>query len=264
MKLLKSFCIIFLSILSSATQAAVTTHNGNSWFVGAGIGRSWLNLSNNSTSVANGSFAPAPYNVDYFTVKTPSPQSQAQVDIGYRWHKDRKYIPYYALLLQYRHYLSTYVKGNVYQYSQPEFENYNYQMQYFADLLTLNGKINLFEYKSIMPYLALGVGFVCNHLNNYAETPLANVTPRTNPGYSGNTNTNFAMTLGLGVDVKLTKNVWATLGYEYLAQQNNISTGNGSNTWSGTKLVFGKEAKMNTIFLNISANIPESISRSDA
>ncbi len=221
---------------------------------------SWTTLFNNSTTVSNGSDTP-PYDQDYFSVKTPTPQPQIQFNIGYRWHEKREFIPYYSAFFQYRHYFISQIRGNIYQYSSPEFENYDYQMDHTADLFTLNGKINLFEYKKFLPYLSAGAGVIYNYLNNYREFPLENVTPRTSAGYSSKTNANLALTLGIGIDFKINKNTWATLGYEYLAQ-GNLFTGPGDTTWSDTHLTFGKNVKTRTVFLNISMNIPDGM-RSD-
>lgn len=238
------------------------SHNEDSWFVGVGYGRSWSYLRNSQSMVSNGSGATPPWDKDYYSIKTPSPESAFQFDLGYRWHKKRKFAPYYAAYLQYRRNLSTYIKGNVYQYSMPDFENYDYQMRYSADLLTLNGKVDLFEYRHILPYLAAGVGVLYNHVTNYKEYPLENVTPRYSPAYAGNTDPNLAVVAGVGVDIKFTKNVWGTLGYEYIAQGSFVS-GDGDSTWAGTYLRFGKKARMSTAFFNLSVNIPDGI-RSNA
>jgi len=264
------FQLIFLmiaSFVSYPAQAAPlakkipkeTTTNENSWFVGMGAGTAWTDLSNGYTTVSNG--APSPYDQDSFSIKTPASQTQLQFSAGYRWQTKKAFIPYYSAFFQYRRYLGTYIKGIIDQYSLPEFENYDYQMRYRAELFALNGKIDLCEYNHILPYLAAGAGIIYNRLNNYRETALPNVTARISPGYSGNTNTNLALTLGLGVDIKLTKNIWATVGYEYLSQ-GTVSTGNGETTWSGTHLQFGKNTKMSTVFLNVSVNVPDGI-RSD-
>jgi opacity protein-like surface antigen len=249
--------LIALSFISCISSAATPQHvmNKNSWFVGAGAGNSWLDLTKSTTTVPNGSSFPSPFDVDSFTVNNPSSQAQAQLNLGYRWHEDRKFIPYYSLFGQYRHYFNTNIRGSVDQYSLPEFENYNYRLKYKADLFTINGKINLIEYKKILPYLSAGVGVIYNHFN-YNETATDNVTPRISPDYSGNSSSTV-LTLGAGIDYKLTDNVWATLGYEYVAQSA-LKSSNGGGSWSTTSLNFG-HASMNTLFLNISANIPDAL-----
>jgi opacity protein-like surface antigen len=245
--------MLFWGLIGCLSQISYAA-NENSWFVSAGAGKSWLNLSNSSTTVSNGSNTP-PYDQDYFTIKNPSPQTQIQLDAGYQWHKDRKFGPYYSAFLRYRHYFATHFNGVVDQYSLPEFENYVYQMQYTANLFTLNGKVDLFEFKRILPYVSAGAGFILNYLDDYNETALANVTPRTSPDYSSNTNIAPAFALGIGIDVRFTDNVWATFGFEHLFQGK--ITGKGTGSWSDTRLSFANNAKMNTVFLSISANVPD-------
>ncbi len=245
--------LLFTGLMTIQTADATTK---DTWFVGAGAGQSWLYSLRGSTTVSNGSNATPPYDQDYFSIKQPSSQTQAQLDIGYQWHENKKFIPSYSTFLRYRHYFSTQFSGIVDQYSIPEFENYTYKMRYNADLLTLNGKINLVECKSILPYLSAGIGAVFNHMKDYTETASANVTSRISPNYSSNTAIAPAVALGIGIDIHFTPAVWATLGAEYLFQ-GNISSGNGSITWSGTHLVFANNAKMSTVFLSISATIPD-------
>ena len=271
-KIFPAVFFILICFISSVTNAAITvkkpTHHKriykgmidakseNSWFIGAGVGRSWINLKKSSTTVPNGSFVPPPSDQDTYTIKNPSPQTPAQVNVGYRWHQDKKFLPYYSLFVQYRHYYSTEIKGNIYQYSLPGFENYDYRIKYSADLFSLNGKLNLFEYKRMLPYVSAGIGAIYNSLGSYNESALAGVTARISPDYS-NSHSNLALTVGAGIDFKFSKNIWATLGYEFVTQ-NAVKSGNGVGSWSSTYLNFGR-ANMNTVFLNIAANIPDSV-----
>ena len=225
----------------------------NSWFVGVGGGTSWIGLPNNTT-VLNGSGATPPSNRDNFSIKSAS-ADVAEVMIGYRWEDDKTYFPSYDLYLQYRHYLDTGIKGTVTQYTLPGYTNYNYNINYDADLFTLTGKADLVDVKGFRPYLSAGVGAIINHLNDYSETALIGVTPRTNPNYNGNTSTSLAATLGAGIDYILTENTWLTLGYEHVFQ-GSIKSGPGAGSWSGTALNIGK-VKMDTVFLNISAKFPD-------
>ncbi len=248
----------FFPVIAQATiyKDIPEQQNDNAWFVGVGAGMSWLNLNNNATYVTNG--APAPYNLDYYSVKAPSSQKQVQLDFGYRWHAMRAFAPYYSLYAEYRHYMNTNIKGSIMQYSLPDFLNYDYKMRYSADLFMLNGKIDLFEFHRLLPYISAGVGVIANHLDSYEETPLANVTPRINPGYAQRHNFDPAVSLGLGLDYKITKNIWATLGLEHL-RQSSLQTSNGADSWSATHLTFGNSVKMNSVFFTITANIPDTL-----
>ena len=269
-KKLHTFSLILFCTFSCSTQAADTfkqpaSYKGvykdmalvapqNSWYMGLGAGESWINIAKNSTNVSNGSFAPPPSDQDTFSINNPSSQAQVQFDFGYRWHQNTQFITDYSAYFQYRHYFNTNIRGIVDQYSLPGFENYNYRLKYTADLFTINGKMNLFEYKKISPYVSAGVGIIYNSFVNYTETATDNVTPRVSPDYAG-APTNPAFTLGAGIDYKFTPNIWATLGYEYVTQTN-LKSGNGNGSWSTTTLNFG-HTNLNTVFLKISANVPD-------
>lgn len=245
--------LIFLNLVHLSLPTIAATYHNEHWFLGAGVGANNTHL-NHIATVPNGSFAPSPYDVDTFTIKNPSTQVITQLTGGYRWNKVNPYLPYASLFFQYRHYDGKNITGTVQQYSLPGFTNYSYKMKYRADLLTLTGKFNLIECKAFSPFVTVGTGVVLNSLNTYNETAFANVTPRINPAYQGNQHSNWAGTLGAGVDWLFKKELWLTLGYEHVFQGSLKSTGTGS--WSGTTLDFGT-VKMDTVFLSLSTIIPQ-------
>jgi opacity protein-like surface antigen len=249
-------CGVMGSVSSSAFAATVfkeSASNSNTWFAGAGGGISWVHFPSN-TSVGNGMPVAPPSNQDLFSIQTLK-DSNVQFDVGYRWvNNNRKYFPYTNVYFQYRSYINDDIKGSVEQFSLPEFTNYDYEMTYSADLLTINGKFDLVEYKKFMPYVAAGIGLVMNSVYDYSESPTANVTPRTSPGYTTNNTNHLALTLGAGIDYILTENYWITLGYEHVFQ-GSVRSGPGLTTWSGTSLDFGN-VKMDTVFVNFTMNLP--------
>lgn len=237
-------------LLMSAPLYAATDSN---WYFGLGAGNTWLDLPN-STQVFNGAFVPPPNNYDTYSIGNRS-SHMAQLQVGHRWHEDREYLPYYDADFQYRHTMNAHIKGNVDQYSLPNFVNYNYELSYEADMFTLNGKADLIEYKHVLPYIAGGIGAIVNHVHDYNESPYPGITPRINPNFGGNTTTSLALVLGLGLDFILTNNVWATIGYDHVFQ-GDLKTGEGSGSWSNTALNIGS-VKMDTIFINFTANFPQ-------
>jgi opacity protein-like surface antigen len=239
------FCII--GCISQPTLASY-----NTWFLGGGGGISWIHLSD-STTVSNGMPVSPPFNQDLFSIQTIK-DSNVQINAGYRWENNTKYLPYSNLFFQYRSYINNDISGSIEQFSLPQFTNYNYQMKYSADLFTVNGKFDLVQYSRIMPYLSGGIGAIINSIYDYTETPTANVTPRTSPGYTTHNYTHLALTLGAGIDYILTENYWITLGYDHVFQ-GSINSGPGVSTWANTSLHFGT-AKMDTVFINFTMNLP--------
>jgi opacity protein-like surface antigen len=253
------FCLLGeLQLTSNATTPVdhlTNLKNGNTWFVGIGSGLSQSHFSDSTTTVSNGSGATPPSQNDFLTIKKPNIAGIAQFTVGYRWQREKKFIPYYQIYFQYRHYLTTDVDGTVEQYSLPTFLNYNYSTSFDADLYTVNGKFDLVQFKNMMPYLAVGAGVIVTNLYRYSETAFPGVTQRTNPNYDDGRNQNLAVTLGAGIDITLTKNVWATVGYEHVFQ-GTAKTKQGSGSWSSTSLNLG-HVHSDTVFLNFSAKFPD-------
>ena len=75
-----------------------------------------------------------------------------QLGGGYQWQRDKKYLPYVSLGFQYTRIFPAKIQGSITQFSIPEFNNYNYQFSYDADLYTLKGKFDLIEFHSFLPY----------------------------------------------------------------------------------------------------------------
>lgn len=229
--------------------------NDSDWFIGLGGGLAWNHFDESTATVPNGSNATPPINNDLYSIQTPSNSAIEQLNVGYRWHQEKKFLPFYQVYFQYRHTNEVDVNGTIEQYSLPEFLNYTYSLNYATDLYTINGKFDLVQENRIMPYVAVGAGVIVTHLTNYTESAIPPVTARISPSFQGGTHTSLALIGGVGVDFILTKNMWLTLGYDHVFQDN-ASTEQGSSTWSGTKLSLGN-VRADTVFLNISAKFPD-------
>jgi opacity protein-like surface antigen len=245
-------CTSQLTFADNLFSASSNNLDQNTWFLGAGGGLSWEHFQD-TTTVSNGMPVPSPFNQDLFSIETLK-NANAQFDIGYRWANKKAYFPYTNIYFQYRSYINNDISGSIEQFSLPQFTNYDYQMKYSADLLTINGKCDLFKYKKWMPYLSAGAGVIFNSVYDYTETPTAHVTPRISPGYTTNNSSHLALTLGAGIDYILADNFWVTLGYEHVFQ-GSIESGPGLTTWSATSLDFGN-VKMDTVFINFTMNLP--------
>ncbi len=255
-----SFALLLVGQLAAEPAFVSNTQmQPDTWIMGAGGGLSWINLPSNEY-IENGIGilapygVPAPYNYDNYSVNAQQ-AGIFQYFFGYRWHRSASCLPYYSLSAQYTHFFSSNVSGEVTQFSFPAFENYNYKMRYTADLFTLNGKFDLIDFHSFLPYLSAGIGAIFNHINSYDESPLSNVTPRMSPGYRGNSDVKLAGTLGAGLDFIVNNHYWVTLGYEHVFQ-GNIRSGPGVGLWSNSVLNLGN-VKMDSVFLVLTANFPQ-------
>lgn len=220
----------------------------NQWLVGIGGGGAFRKLAA-STKISNGTPVPAPYNEDFFSIKTSEQREVISLYGGYQWNCLSFFIPYYNVTLHYEHQFNANITGQVEQYAQPEFTNYNYSVPLSSDILSIAGKVGLIKYKCLIPYVSAGIGAAFNHVSSYSETPIPQIDevdpPRISPHYGSHSHTNFAYTLGTGLDIICCKNAWLSLAYEYW-NLSKVNSGPGADTWSNTHLNFGT-LKSNTL-----------------
>lgn len=221
----------------------------NQWLVGIGGGGASRNLPS-STNVSNGTPVPAPYSYDIFSINNPDHVGLITLFGGYQWNCLSSFIPYYNVTLRYEHQLNTSITGTVQQYALPEFTNYNYSTILDSDIISIIGKVGLIKYKCLLPYFSVGIGAAFNHLTHYSESLIAPVdTARISPDYGRNTNTNFAYTIGTGIDIICCKNTWISFAYEYW-NLGKVNSGPGTELWSNTRLNFGT-LKSNTLLATV-------------
>jgi opacity protein-like surface antigen len=127
--------------------------------------------------------------------------------------------------------------------------NYNYQINASSNIFALLGKVDLYDFHSFDPYLTLGLGVANATLKGYQESPESGIIARVSPDYQSHTSSSFTYSLGLGVDYFITPKITASLGYEY-ADLGNIKSGDGTSTWSGSSLSFGK-LTTHTVLLSV-------------
>lgn len=259
-----AFCMsLFISpIVTNASKSHTTLNKAaylrsknRPWFLGASLGWAWPSFSKNSTSILNGSNQPSPSNSDRYSIRSPSSTSNWTIFTGYRWSRKATWLPFYSLALQYQHLSRFKTQGTIEQYSLSNFTNYSYRMYGQADIFSLQSKADIYQYRSYLPYITLGLGVACNNLTGYGETPTSGITPRENPNFKAKTTNNFAYTFGLGIDYLLQPSLILSLGYEY-ANLGDAKTGYGkASSWSNDLLKFGRLSS-STVMLSASYQLP--------
>lgn len=205
-------------------------------FMGVGGGVHYPQF-NSNTSVNNGSGFPSPYNNDVYTFKNNNHPFFTLFG-GYRLERENQWIPAYSIGGYYQYLVSSDVGNTITQFSAPGFTNYSYTLNITSQVLLALAKVNLFEFKHIMPYISGGIGGAYIRTSGYSESPYAGITPRISPGYNDTTTFQFAYSAGLGIDYQATRQFIFSAGYEYL-NLGNIKSGTGSGTWSGAALNLG-------------------------
>ncbi len=235
---------LFLFCLSTSVLA-----QGN-WIAGVGAGATFLNVDNNHF-VSSGTGWP---NDKYHNTSVDA-TGLLVLNGGYQWARDSAWLPFYSLAVSYTYGFPAKVKGKVSQYSLPEFTNYNYQYKIQTQTFLAQIKVDLYQWRSLMPFLLAGAGVSLNNASNYAEQAVPGVTPRINPGFQGQTSTYFSYVLGAGLDYIVQKNIWVSLTYEY-SNLGRAQTGPGENTGILTDTNYAADnlktnVRSNSVFLSM-------------
>lgn len=226
----------------------------SNWFAFAAIGGQGPQF-DSAMQINNGSSFAAPYHQDSYAVNHDTFQPMVAVFAGKRWQRDSAWLPAYSLGVRYESLFTTTVHGVISQYSLPEFTNYDYTWNIVSNLLFASAKVNLYQYKRLLPYVTAGLGGAFNRASGYEENALPGVTSRFSPDFQDNTKTQFAYHVGVGLDVQLTQGMLVSLAYQYM-NLGQIKSGYGTSTWSNQSLDLGSYHS-NGLFLGATYLFPQ-------
>lgn len=242
----RSFKLIAgITLLSSIHSAYSGTMGMNgtqdAWFISID-GGAQEPLKLDTVYINNGSGFISPYNRDVYSTNKRA-HGMLGATFGYRWAcEENDWFPAYSLGLRYERVFSGNNGETVSQYTPPPslFTNYNYTLKNSANVVLVAGKLDIYQYNDLMPYISAGAGMAYNQVGKYSEIarPNAHVTPRLSPAFASDTQHDFAYTLGLGFDYQVNEQVIVSLGYEF-QDLGNISSGYGTRLWSTQYLNLG-------------------------
>lgn len=194
-----------------AATTAATPSTYNNWFISAGAAYNQYS-GDKSTYAGQMPGAPADHYVRSSAKRSPS----FAVAVGYKWNNlNGDWLPAYSLSLAYEYALPSQRNGDVYLYSQPNMNDYNYTYKLSEQTLMLQGKVDLFRLGNFMPYVMGGAGLALNRFSNFNETPKPGAYPGHNPGFQSANHIAFAYTIGAGIDYEFNEHVDLGLGYRY-------------------------------------------------
>lgn len=157
------------------------------------------------------------------------------LEAGYQWQRASNWLPAYNLGVRVALVSAASASGYIDQYSLPGFRNYTYS--YDVALMNFMGifKADLYRWRQLMPYIAVGAGFSNYFTSDYTERATAGVTPRVSPGFGSDTGINFAYQFGVGLDFAVKDNLTINVEANY-ANYGTVYTGKGANyaTMTGT------------------------------
>lgn len=205
-------------------QRQPTVSVPGSWYVGAGTGVSIPHTNTNTYG-----YAPAGSGFPSDQYIRDSTQTEPLVSLlaGYRFGTQQEWFPYYSVGAEYSYVLNSKVSGVINQFSDPAFQNYNYEYQIQRQTFLAIFKLDIYQWQFLLPYVTAGAGFSRNNVQDYSEQALPDVTPRVSPGYASQVTTEGSWLIGAGLDIVFSKEVWGNLEYNY-GHYGDAQTGNGS------------------------------------
>ncbi len=153
---------------------------------------------------------------------------QYSIFAGYQWRRATDWLPAYSLAARYTYTDSARVDGFIYVNGLPETKNFTYQYDVSQQLIMAQLKLDLYRWQQLMPYVSAGAGVAVNRAHSYSDRPIPGATTWTrNYGFNSGTQTQFAGSLGAGLDYDFNDKTQVSLGYE-LSYYGKVSTGMGN------------------------------------
>lgn len=167
---------------------------------GAG-GVNWLNTANTQIGISS-------VETDSVRVNSTSADGAWKAGLGYFLLEDH-------LLVELNVYgVSSTVKGEVWQYQLPQFNNYRFSAPLSSTRLMLDFKPRPITWNQLTPYLILGAGASWNAAS-YDEKANNGIDPAGERSLAKHTQTQWAWDIGVGFDYAFTDRISLTTEYIY-------------------------------------------------
>lgn len=154
---------------------------------------------------------------------------------GYQWQRDAQWFPALSLGVGYTR-ASPSINGVIYVNSMDEAKNFTYKYHVTQQLPMVTFKADLWRWKRFMPYVSVGAGMAINQVHNYSDAPIPGATLwKRGYGFTSTTNTQFANSIGAGVDYWIANKAQLSLGYQYTSS-GTVHTGYGEGVLSSNQL----------------------------
>lgn len=108
----------------------------------------------------------------------------------------------------------TTLSGNVWEDGDPAFNNFNYTYKVNHMHVAIKGRLIGNYNTPLKPYISASAGVGCNRAHNFVITPTVSGEVAA-PGFQSNTTTTFTYTLGIGLQMNITSQLQAAIGYEF-------------------------------------------------
>lgn len=227
-----------LSSAAAHKQANLSDKDGvsaaNKWFIGLGIAK----LFPFATNASNFAFSGIPgFPDDHYVGDGVSDTEQYSIFAGYQWRQNSNWLPAYSLGLQYSYTSAMTVNGFVFINDLPDAKNFTYTYDISQHVPTVRLKVDLYRWQQFMPYVAAGAGLAINRVRNYSDSPIPGATlMQRRYGFTSSQHTQFAGSIGAGLDFALSDKGQISVGYE-LSYYGKARTGLGQDVLGANRLV---------------------------
>lgn len=201
----------FLSIATLMFSFSTLTNAANTVQFSAAGGFNWVKSNNNNLYVS-------PFETDSNRIIGISNQPSWKVGAGYSLFQDllsqRNWLSALLLELNFYHSAAT-IKGDVWQYQLPQFNNYSFRAPFISNRLMIDVKPTLFTFHTVSPYLIMGAGVTWNTMSYNQSVTGVDVNPASYISLGKHTHTQVAYDLGFGVNKTITNHLSASVEYLY-------------------------------------------------
>lgn len=184
----------------------------NHWFVGLGAG--WMQPFGTDTSNFVSSGIPGLPSDRYLSNDTKG-TSQLSAFGGYQWRRDAEWLPATSLSLDYTYTFSSHVNGVIFVNNLADAKNFTFKYDISQQIPMAKLKLDLYRWQQWMPYVSAGAGVAFNRVYRYSDAPIPGATlMNRRSGFNSATSSQFAGSLGAGLDYWLNYSSQISLGYE--------------------------------------------------
>lgn len=205
----------------------------NQWFIGFGAG--WMSpFGTDQTNFSPSGIPGFPY--DAYVVNNTKTSTQISAFAGYQWRRDSEWIPATSLSFEYIYTFPLSLDGDILVNNLQDSRNFNYKYDISQQIPMAKLKLDLYRWQKFMPYVSGGIGVAFNRVYNYSQNAIPGATLMIKRfGYTSTTTSQFAGSVGAGIDYWINYNSQISLGYE-LAYYGKARTGGGQGPLNGTRL----------------------------
>lgn len=180
------------------------------------------NIGFNVPHSSTGIYVVTPYETDSLIADNDHRALYYRLGIGYNWYQKSLSDPScFVWLNRFQTDLSWFhfsedLTGTVLQYQQGDLDNYLYRIPMNTNGIMLDGKLSLWSWEKISPYILAGFG-ISNNRFDYNETAKveAGIDPDSTYNLAGRTINKTGYELGAGIDYQIGPTLSFSLDYVY-------------------------------------------------